>query len=120
MKTATEIWDLIVAPESQCRPGGIVGLLEELLVEHDRELLAAFEGATPAEVRRLRAMERHFDAVILAVDSYRDEGGGRYARRQPYLDDAPERAPTDDELRSRARTNYINAANALRGTGESE
>lgn len=41
--------------------------------------LAKFAGATPAEVTRLREMERHFDAVVGAIDGYRNAGGGRYA-----------------------------------------
>lgn len=45
--------------------------------------LAAFEGATPAEMRRLRAMELHFDPIVNAVDAYRAEGGGRWARPAP-------------------------------------
>lgn len=49
-------------------------------VERLKGELAAFQGATPTEVLRLRAMETRFDQVLAAVDGYRSDGGGRYAR----------------------------------------
>lgn len=51
--------------------------------DSDRALLGqakALDGVTVNEVRRLRAMELHFEKMIGAVDAYREEGGGRWAR----------------------------------------
>ena len=36
--------------------------------------------STKGELHRLRTMETYFDAVIGAVDSYREAGAGKYAR----------------------------------------
>jgi hypothetical protein len=44
------------------------------------ELRKALDGATGAEVRRLRAMEKRFDQVIAAIDGYRADGEGKYAK----------------------------------------
>lgn len=44
-----------------------------------KEMSAAFDGATPNEVRRLRTMETFFERVIEVVDGYREAGAGKYA-----------------------------------------
>lgn len=56
--------------------------------------LAGLDGITGAEVRRLRAMERHFDPVIDAIDAYRAEGGGSWARPMPVSPDIKAKAET--------------------------
>lgn len=54
-----------------------------------KDLGKGLDGVTVEEVRRLRAMELHFDKVIGTVDAYRAEGGGRWARTDAQIDGQP-------------------------------
>lgn len=82
--------ELATAPGRAEMVGKLAQDAQDLAAERDRlrAALEMFEGATAAEMRRLRAMEQRFDQVMGAVDGYRADGGGKFARAD-YSDRVP-------------------------------
>ena len=72
-----------------------------------REQLAAFGGATPAEIGRLREMEIFFSAVIASVEDYRKAGGEMFARAHvaipPHIPRGPKILPSNTDLHKALR-----------------